>query len=158
MIERAFETRFSKTKCAMSSSFICVDPLIHDFHSIHDNVHDSSIASPVTALDTHLADHRAISANSQQSQQSEQSQPFIIVVSEQDNVDEKFCVGKSRSTRRRRRNDDDKDGISVVLAMQANNDDNDNGDDGINTERERERESSKIACRSVLFEVRVGQI
>ena len=42
--------------------------------------------------------------------------------------------------------------------MQANNDNDndDNGDDGINTERE--RESSKIACRSVLFEVRVGQI
>ena len=43
LIERVFETRFSVSRSAMSSSTHFIDPLIHDIH----NIHDSSIAGNV---------------------------------------------------------------------------------------------------------------
>ena len=143
---------FYHTNSSFSNSSICFDSLIHNIHGIHDSVDDVSIDLRVAALDTSAIRETAIIEASQQSQQSKPSQPLIIVVSEQDNVDEKFSVYKSRSTCRRRRDDDDNDGISVSSAMPANNDDDNDNNDGGGNGRCRHSGVVRRPCSSDLVE------
>ena len=103
LIDRAVETQFSETNRVFTSSSVFIDPLTHGIHGIHDNVHDNVSDSRVAIFDT----QSPITAIMETSQQSQQSQALIVVLHEQDNADEKLCVGKSRSTRRRRNDDDD---------------------------------------------------
>ena len=116
----------------MSSATKFIDPLIHDIHSVH----DSSIAEnalcekPLTRFEQARFENHV---------------PLIQVVSE-----EKFCVGKSRSTRQRRHDDDDDDdnGISVISARITNDDDDDNNGNRVGRSRERVRRQ----CSSDLVE------
>ena len=107
LTERKFETSFSFSKSSMSSATNLIDPLIHNIHSVHElHQENAEIACHEKSIDEIRA-----------------QMPLIQVVSE-----EKFCVGKSRSTRQRRDDDDDDDdenGISVVSARITNDDDND---------------------------------
>jgi hypothetical protein len=93
LIEREFETRFSVSRSAMSSSTNVIDPLIHNIH----NIHDSSIAE-------HVLHEKFINEDRHENRIDEirvaEEMPLIQVVN-----DEKFCVGKSRSTRQQRHDD-----------------------------------------------------
>ena len=97
LIDRAFEAIFGGARKSHSVSDVSIDKSSHP----HPRLHNCSIDSPVTALDR---SHSAVrNASSQQTAANSydivrKPVPLIQVVHEE-SVDEKVCVGRSRSTR-----------------------------------------------------------